>query len=677
MNVAMHTQTDSVERGVSTRFARTDFLWAGSSILAAILLAVAAFQPLWTLNLKAPQYPGGLHMTAYGNRMEGDIYEINILNHYVGVKEIKPDDVLELKLFPYAMAAVIAALVAGGLFAQRRRYRMALKLVVWAIPIAFLIDMQWWLYNYGHDLNRDAPIRLEPFTPKVVGTTQVINFHSETMVTTGFWLMLAAALVITIGPAVVRFLRNSWNNTGQAAGVVAIVISAGAASLLGTPSVSPAAASSISITAAIAGASPGDTIIVPAGTYLEQVVIDKPLILIGEGGPVIDGGGKGDVVRITAENVTLRGFVVRHSGRAVSDEPAGIRVTANNAVLESNRLEDTLYGIMLEESDGHIVRNNSITSVLDLAPERRGHGLYLWYSNDNVLDGNLIQHVKDGIFLGFTTNTHVERNVVTRVRYGLHTMYANDLALHNNVLKNNVAGASLMYSKGLVLKDNEFSNNRSQASGYGLLFKDMDAVEMVGNRIHHNRLGMSMDGAPYSPASFVTLRGNLIAFNEVALELFTTTSVTFVENTFMGNLQQVETRGGSLEHRNTWSVDGRGNYWDDYRGYDATGNGVGDLAYRYEGAFDDLVRQNQALRAYAHTPARSALDLAARWFPVYRPEARVVDNHPLMSPTITLRGEQTAADHRSSLVMAAFILILPLSALWIGRRSFATRWHKC
>jgi nitrous oxidase accessory protein len=124
-------------------------------------------------------------------------------------------------------------------------------------------------------------------------------------------------------------------------------------------------------------------------------------------------------------------------------------------------------------------------------------------------------------------------------------------------------------------------------------------------------------------------------------------------------------------------VDGRGNYWDDYRGYDATGNGVGDLAYRYEGAFDDLVRQNQALRAYAHTPARSALDLAARWFPVYRPEARVVDNHPLMSPTITLRGEQTAADHRSSLVMAAFILILPLSALWIGRRSFATRWHKC
>src|SRR5690606_28879447 len=94
---------------------------------------------------------------------------------------------------------------------------------------------------------------------------------------------------------------------------------------------------------------------------------------------------------------------------------------------------------------------------------------------------------------------------------------------------------------------------------------------------------------------------------------------------------------GSLEHRNAWSEDGRGNYWDDYRGYDAGGDGVGDLTYRYEGAFDDLVQRNEAVRAFSFTPASRALDLAARWFPVHRPEPRVVDEHPLMSPTINLR----------------------------------------
>ncbi|HEY4669998.1 MAG TPA: nitrous oxide reductase family maturation protein NosD [Tepidiformaceae bacterium] len=676
MSVATHSDIRGGKAEPVARFARIDMFWASSAIIAAVLLAIAAFQPLWTLELKAPQYPAGLFLTAYGSRMEGDISEINNLNHYVGVKVIEPDTVLELKLFPYAMTAVILGLVAGAVLIQRRRYRVLVALVVWAIPVAFLIDMQYWLYDFGHDLNPDAPLRLDPFTPKVIGTTSVINFHSETMVTTGFWLMVAAALVITAGPTVARFLRDSWNNTGQTAALVVLAV-AGASVLALAGSPSNASATTGSISDAIDQANPGDTVVIPAGTYAGPIVIDKPLTLVGEGMPVIDGGGKGDVVRIEAENVTFKGFVVQNTSRSIAGEPAGIRVLGHNAVIESNRLVDTLYGIVLDESNGHLVRNNSVSSMRDFPPERRGHGLYVWYSTGSLIEGNSIQDVKDGVFLGFAKDTRVENNVVQGVRYGLHTMYSEDLTIHGNVFKHSLTGASLMYSDGMVLSDNEFSYNRSRASGFGLLLKDMDNVEMRGNLIHHNRLGLMFDGAPFSPSATVELRGNLIGFNDVAMELFTTTAITFVENSFIGNLQQVESRGGSLERRNTWSVDGRGNYWDDYRGYDATGDGVGDLEYRYEGAFDDLVRQNEALRAYAHTPARSALDLAARWFPVYRPDARVVDQHPLMSPTITLRSEPSGSDRRLAGTFAAVLVSLPLLAFWLGRRSFVARWQPC
>jgi len=642
-----------------------DRVWATCALAAAGLVAFAAFLPLWQMTLNAPQYPQGLHLVAYGTAMEGDLREINALNHYVGVKPIEPDAVRELKLFPYAIGALVLIVAASAFIAHRRWLRALIVLSVWAVPIGMLADMQWWLYRYGHDLDETAALRLEPFTPKVVGTTEVMNFHTDTMVDIGFWLMTAAALLVTVGPSVVRFIRDSWRNTGAVAVATALVLVAGI--ILTNPTTIEAAQPGSSIAASIEAASPGDTVQIPAGTYLEQVVVDKALVLDGGGKVIIDGGAQGDVVRIIAEDVTLRGFIVRNSARTVSNEPAGIRITADRATIEGNQLEDVLYGIILDASDQHVVRNNRVSSIRELPAERRGHALYVYDSADSLLTGNVVDHAKDGVFLGFAVRTTVEHNEISHVRYGLHTMYSDDLILRANVVQDNVAGASLMYSRGVAVFDNEFTGSRSLASGYGLLFKDVDDVELVGNRIHNNRIGLIMDGAPRTPGHYVTLRGNLIAYNQVALQLFTTTGVTFVENSFVGNLQQVESRGGDLEHRNQWSLDGRGNYWDDYQGFDADGNGTGDIPYRYEGVYDDLVSHNEALRAYAHTPAQTALDLAARWFPVYRMEPSVVDPHPLVSPTIGLATGPTSGVNLPAAI-ASLVLIAGASAVFLAGR---------
>jgi nitrous oxidase accessory protein len=661
-----------------------DPLWTACAAIAAALILIAAFLPLWEMTLKAPQYPEGLHLQAYGWKMEGRIREINALNHYVGVKPIEPDNVLELKLFAPGVAMVLGALVLATAVRAWRGIRLRWVAVglVWTIPVFMLIDMQYWLYTYGHDLNPKAALRLEEFTPRVIGDTVVLNFHTTTMVSTGFWLLIAAGLIVSVGPEVARWLRATWANTGEpatkATAIAGLLVGAmfiGTGVLEDNPEVVSQQGGSLQVI--IDAAAPGDMVMVPAGLYEGPVVIDKTLTLVGDGLPVIDGGRAGDVVRITADGVTLRGFVIQGSGRNFSTEPAGIRLEGENATIEGNQVRDVLYGLVLQNSGGHTVRGNRVQSIVENPPERRGHAIYLWNTNNNTIEANVLSDAKDGIFLGFSSFNHIADNQVSRVRYGIHYMYADDNWFTGNYFTNSIAGAAIMYSRRLELRDNEFAHNTSSASGYGILLKDVDDLTIVGNLIHGNRLGMTMEGAPLNPNSFVRIEGNLIGYNQTALEMTTTTNAVIVGNTFVGNLNQVASRGSDLKLHNTWAEDGRGNYWDAYQGYDADGDGVGDLPFRYEGAYADLLERNEALKAFQYTFAQATLDLTAKWFPVYRPQPKVIDPSPLMSPTMSLPRDGGAAAVIESLAMAGGLLAVALGIAWASRSTFRRGWSAC
>lgn len=180
-------------------------------LAAAILVVLAWRAPVWEARLTAPQYPRGLSLTASATGVTGDIHEVNELNHYVGMKAFETSDAPEMALWTPTIVLALAAVGLTVAIPQHVVGRLA-KLALWAIPIGALLDVQYRLYQYGHGVQHDAAIRLEPFTPFVVGPTKVLNFTTWAYPGLAIWCLLGAAFLVTFGPGLVRRMRERWQH---------------------------------------------------------------------------------------------------------------------------------------------------------------------------------------------------------------------------------------------------------------------------------------------------------------------------------------------------------------------------------------------------------------------------------------------------------------------------------
>ncbi len=166
--------------------------------IGALLLILTFFFPLWTIDLDAPQYPEGLGLRIWINEISGlrpnDLQNINGLNHYIGMKVIEPDAIPELEIMPYIMIFMI-------LFGLLNAYLKNKKLIyIWLILFVILgaigiYDFYMWAYDYGHNLNPNAPIKVPGMTymPPIFGSKQLLNINA-----TSFPSVAAIVILISI-----------------------------------------------------------------------------------------------------------------------------------------------------------------------------------------------------------------------------------------------------------------------------------------------------------------------------------------------------------------------------------------------------------------------------------------------------------------------------------------------
>lgn len=191
-------------------------------------------------------------------------------------------------------------------------------------------------------------------------------------------------------------------------------------------------------------AAPGSVLRPPPGHYAGPVSIDKPLTIDGGGQVTIDAGDKGTVMSLNASNSVLRGLHLTGSGESHDTDDSCLDVRGHHNVIEDIVVDNCLFGIDLKQVDHSVVRNNRISSK-DFELGVRGDGLRLWYSNDNLVEGNEIVDSRDMVAWYSHRNKFVD-NLGRRSRYSIHFMFANDNVVDRNRFYDNAVGIYFMYT---------------------------------------------------------------------------------------------------------------------------------------------------------------------------------------------------------------------------------------
>ncbi|MGX1930922.1 nitrous oxide reductase family maturation protein NosD [Flagellimonas sp. 2504JD4-2] len=366
-----------------------------------------------------------------------------------------------------------------------------------------------------------------------------------------------------------------------------------------------------------------DTLLIKKGTYNEfDIRVDKPLTILGENYPIIDGRDQGEIITVVSDNVTIDGLFIINVGTSYTADYAAIRVIkSKNFLIQNVVLEKLFFGIYLEKSSHGRVYHNKI--IGDAVEEfNSGNGIQLWYSNNIEVEQNIVQHVRDGIYLEFSDDILIKNNSSTNnVRYGLHFMFSNNDIYENNVFENNGSGVAVMFSKHIEMRNNTFRKNWGAAS-FGMLLKEINDAKITGNTFEENTVGISIEGSnriKYLNNNFINNGWALKVRGACYGNIFSTNN--FLHNSF-------DVSYNSKLNDNIFS----GNYWSKYTGYDLDKDGTGDVPYRPVKLFSYIVNRTPETIVLLRSLFMDIIDFSEKVSPVFTPD-NLLDATPLMKQT--------------------------------------------
>jgi copper chaperone NosL len=543
-------------------------------LVASLLVAAGWVLPIWQARLYAPQYPGGLTTIAYGHQVAGDINEVNALNHYVGLGVFDPADVPEMQLWPFALVAAVLAVVVALLLRRRWAGRLA-TIYLWALPVGVLAAIQFRLYEFGQDITPGAAFRLDPFIPWVVGKSTVWNFETWAWPGWGLIGILGAAAVVTFGPRLLERRPGAGSGAVQAAAVGLLVVSLtiGAGAGLASPALAqdhdahdhgshdgqdddappapqigpdshPAMPAIVEHPAAgdlsdlLEGIEPGGRLRLQAGTYTGPVVIDEPVVIDGVDLPIIQGDGTGSVITVRAPGTVIRGLVVRGSGAGPTDNPAGIRIEADDVTVEGVVVEDSYMGIAVDSAAAAKLIDNHIHGRLQARIVDEGHAVADDEPDDAHDHADRADHADHDPAAHAEHAEHAEHDPADHAEHADHGDHSDhaDHADHDDQAAHADHGD---HDDQAAHADHGDHGQRvvpsvargTPSRGDGIWLHDVDHVLVRGNHIEHAR-----DGVYVSFGSGAVIDGNHVHRSRYAVHSMFADEMAIVQNHFSTNL---------------------------------------------------------------------------------------------------------------------------------------------
>ncbi len=372
-------------------------------------------------------------------------------------------------------------------------------------------------------------------------------------------------------------------------------------------------------------AAPDGSVLKPSpGVYAGPVRVTRPIVIDGGGRVTIDGGGKGSVFMLRTDGATLRGVHLKGSGDSHDSDDGCLNVRGHRNTIEGNVMDDCLFGIDLKQSNDNAVLRNRISSK-PFGLGLRGDALRLWYSMRNRIEANEVSDSRDMV-VWYSNGNLFRDNVGRRSRYSLHFMFSYDNEVVGNRFYDNAVGVYLMYTERVNVRDNVISH-ATGAAGMAIGFKEASDAIVEGNEIIYCAVGIGSDLSPFQPGSKILVRNNRFAYNGIGM-LFNSElgGSVMTGNRFEGNIIHVALGGHSASGLNEW----RGNYWDDYQGFDRDGDGIGDTPYRLLAFADRIWMEIPAARFFKNAPVMELLDFLERLAPFSMPDVLVRDDAPVL-----------------------------------------------
>lgn len=379
-----------------------------------------------------------------------------------------------------------------------------------------------------------------------------------------------------------------------------------------------------SIQQAIKIANGGDTILVSRAHYFEKnLIINKPITLLGVNYPILDGEKKYEVLSIKSSNVTISGFHIRDSGASSLHDLAAIKIYDSSHIrIVNNTISNAFFGIYVQYGTDCFIENNTI-SAKGTEEQASGNGIHCWNSKNLHISNNVISGHRDGIYFEFVTNSVIKKNRSFRnLRYGLHFMFSNHDTYLKNVFSDNGAGVAVMFSNHVNMYHNIFQQNWGDAS-YGILLKEISDGEIRYNVFKKNTTGIYLEGV-----NRLQINQNKFLHNGWGLKIQASCSDNQIHlNHFIGNTFDVSTNGTLV--LNNFDR----NYWDKYEGYDLNRDRIGDIPYRPVSLFSLILERNATALIMFRSFMAVLMDKTEMLIPSLTPDL-LKDNFPLIRPNL-------------------------------------------
>jgi len=276
---------------------------------------------------------------------------------------------------------------------------------------------------------------------------------------------------------------------------------------------------------ALGDASDGDTVFVydDSSPYYENVIVDKTINLIGEdkNTTVIDGGGSGDVVYVSADEVYISGFTIQNSGYGEYPYYAGINICSiSNTITGNNISSNDGYGIGIYNSSSNIITDNIIL-------HNEEDGIRLETSKDNIITGNIITlDNMNSIVLKDSDSNSIVNNTLSNNVVGISLYYSNSNTIIGNDITNNFLSGMLLWGHSNTVTGNNISSNKHRGGIW--LLHAFDSTIKENTIISNNQYGIDID----SESSRNIIMGNNISKNDdgIILQYYSN------RNTIKGNI---------------------------------------------------------------------------------------------------------------------------------------------